>query len=116
MFYKIFEDLCYKNKTSPFAICKEIGLSGGTAAYWKKSGKAPKRETLEKISERFNVSVDYLLGREKTATDISVDRSGISESEWTKLFDELSDESLLMLRDYTRYLRWKQDQDAGDSP
>lgn len=66
MFYDIFERLCKENGTSPFALCKDIGLSGGTAAYWKKSGRPPKRETLEKIAARFGVSVDYLLGRESS--------------------------------------------------
>ena len=64
MFYDIFEELCKKHGTSPFALCKKIGLSGGSAAYWKKCGKPPKRETLEMIAQEFGVSVDYLLGRE----------------------------------------------------
>lgn len=80
MFYEIFEKLCHDNLTSPFAFCKEIGLSGGTAAYWKKSGRPPKRETLEKIAQKFDVSVDYLLGREEPKSNLRtvtiVDASG----------------------------------------
>lgn len=80
MFYEIFEKLCHDNLTSPFAFCKEIGLSGGTAAYWKKSGRPPKRETLEKIAQKFGVSVDYLLGREEPKSNLRtvtiVDASG----------------------------------------
>ena len=64
MFYERFERLCKQHGTSPFGFCKQIGLSGGVAAYWKESGKPPKRETLERIAQEFDVSVDYLLGRE----------------------------------------------------
>lgn len=66
--------------------------------------------TLCKIADYLDVSADYLLGRENSPLPV------ISETDWITLLDNLSDESLLMLRDYTRYLRWKQDQDAGDSP
>lgn len=38
----------------------------------------------------------------------------LSESEWNDLLDGLSDESLVQLRDYTRYLVWKQDQELSD--
>lgn len=38
----------------------------------------------------------------------------MSEDEWSKLIDGLSDESLVQLRDYTRYLLWKQDQASSD--
>lgn len=64
MFYEKFESLCKQHGTSPFAVCKEIGLSGGTAAYWKKSMRPPKRESLEKIAEHLGCTVDYLLDRE----------------------------------------------------
>lgn len=119
MFYERFEKLCHDNQTSPFAFCKEIGLAGGTAAYWKKSGNPPKRETLEKIAERFNVTVDYLLGRsfvdgiEPPPEPIAL---RASETEWLYILSRMTDDSLLKLRDYTRYLLWSQDQAAEDSP
>ena len=72
MFYETFEALCKQNGISPFACCKEIGLSGGSAAYWKKSGRTPKRETLEKLAERFGVTVDCLIGREKATEKDSI--------------------------------------------
>lgn len=103
MFYERFESLCKQNGTSPFACCKEIGLNGSTAAYWKKSGRPPKRETLEKIAERFNVSVDYLLDREsseikKSAIPIKeiISRDSpavIPDIDASKLFDNLQKES-----------------------
>lgn len=64
MFYDTFESLCWKGRTSPSSVCKELGLSVSVASYWKRSGCVPKHDTLEKIAKYFGVSVDYLLGRE----------------------------------------------------
>lgn len=110
MFYEIFEKLCHDNNTSPFSFCKSIGLAGGTAAYWKKSGKPPKRETLEKIAEKFEVSVDYLLGRKeqkKSATnraDSPVKLDVHTVAEWADILARLSDDQLLQLKKYAEFL------------
>lgn len=112
MFYEIFEALCKQNGISPFACCKEIGLSGGSAAYWKKSGKTPKRETLEKLAERFGVTVDYLIGREK-ATDTNVDRkptvfisynSKDDAALIAEILSQLSESQLKQVHDYALFL------------
>lgn len=38
-----------------------------------------------------------------------------SESEWMQVLSQMSDESLVQLRDYTRYLLWKQSQVYANS-
>lgn len=63
MFWKIFVDLCTKNKTSPNAVAKAIGISSASVTYWKQ-GSTPRDTALQKIAEYFDVSIDYLLGKE----------------------------------------------------
>lgn len=63
MFFDIFQSLCNRRGTTPNAVCKELGFSNSMATYWKKSGKTPKRESVEKVAHYFGVSTDYLLGR-----------------------------------------------------
>lgn len=46
---------------------EELGFGGGTISRWDKS--APAADKLAKIAERFNVTVDYLLGRELSPKD-----------------------------------------------
>lgn len=46
---------------------EELGFGGGTISRWDKS--APAADKLAKIAERFNVTVDYLLGRELSQKD-----------------------------------------------
>lgn len=52
------------NKNTNFAeVERKIGLSNGQIRRWDTS--SPKAENLEKVADYFNVSVDYLLGREE---------------------------------------------------
>jgi phage repressor protein C with HTH and peptisase S24 domain len=63
MFWENFSNLCNKNGITPNVVTKKLGLSSGTASFWKQ-GKVPHHSTLIKIADYFNVSVDYLLGNE----------------------------------------------------
>ena len=40
----------------------ELGLGNGTISRWKKS--SPSSDKLQRVADYFNVSIDYLLGRE----------------------------------------------------
>ena len=45
---------------------QELGLGKGTISRWRNS--SPNTEKLQKIADYFNVSMDYLLGREQYLT------------------------------------------------
>jgi len=64
MFWKRILELCYERKTSPSAVCAELGLSNATATKWKK-GAIPRGSTLNKLADYFGVSVGYLLNMEE---------------------------------------------------
>lgn len=61
MFWNVYSSLCSSNDTSPSAVAIAIGLSNSIATKWK-NGAYPSGDILVKLSEYFNVSVDYLLG------------------------------------------------------
>ncbi|MCM1507009.1 MAG: helix-turn-helix domain-containing protein [Ruminococcus flavefaciens] len=63
MFYERFIQLCDLKFEKPTNVLKIIGASPGNLSNWK-SGGAVKSDILMKLSEHFNVSVDYLLGRD----------------------------------------------------
>ena len=65
MFYDRFKQLCDARGISCNKAALEIGLSNATPTKWKKTGATPVGETLDKIAAFFNVSTDYLLGKEK---------------------------------------------------
>lgn len=64
MFYDMFVELCKERNVSASFVMKEIGLNKSNATFWKR-GSIPKGDTLQKLAQYFNVSVDYLLGKEE---------------------------------------------------
>lgn len=63
MFYDIVNNLCKEHKTSITRMAEDIGLSNAAPSSWRK-GSIPKLSTVKKISEYFDVPVEYLLGEE----------------------------------------------------
>lgn len=69
-FWDKFYDLCLFNHLKPNPVGKELGVSSATLTKWK-NGTIPNCETLIKIADYFNVSTDYLLGREKDTASVA---------------------------------------------
>lgn len=86
MFWENFFKLCEEKNTKPLRVVKEIGISAGSITKWK-NGTMPGGQSLNKIAEYFGVSVDYLLGKEKSSTE-----EGEQMSEFAKLFPQLSED------------------------
>ena len=67
MFYNLYCALCEQKGVSPSRAALDIGISKSLPTSWKTTGTKPKSEILTKIADYFGVSVDYLLGNEKSA-------------------------------------------------
>lgn len=81
MFWKIFLELCEKNNIKPTAVVVKLNLSRGSVTHWK-AGKVPKTPALIKIADYFNVSVEYLLGKEDA---IPTDTTGFTVADQSKV-------------------------------
>lgn len=68
MFFDQFKHLCDNAGKAPSAVGKELGISSGAISMWKTGARRPRTDQLQKISDYFGVSIDYLLGTEKAAT------------------------------------------------
>lgn len=69
MFYERFISLCEERLLKPNTVTKHIGLSNATATRWKKNPNTlPEGETLVKLADFFNCSIDYLAGRTNDKT------------------------------------------------
>lgn len=68
-FWDRFYSLCIKHNTRPNPVAQELGYSNAICNKWK-NGSLPAITILIKISNYFNVSLDYLIGitDEKYAT------------------------------------------------
>lgn len=76
MFFDIFYDLCKKRGVSCKKAAEDIGLSNSITTKWKKTGATPGGDTLNRIANYFNVSTDYLLGKEDKKAPTPESESG----------------------------------------
>ena len=67
MFYSRLLSLCSEREIKITNVISELKLSSGNLSKWK-AGGAPKGDTLCKIADYFDVSTDYLLGRDEKVT------------------------------------------------
>lgn len=61
--YEIIQDLCNINNITISALEKKIGIGNGTIRKWKNA--VPSGDRLSKVADYFNVSVDFLLNRQR---------------------------------------------------
>jgi transcriptional regulator with XRE-family HTH domain len=54
-------------------MLKDLGMGTGTFTTWERRGTIPSAETVLKIAEYFNVSVDYILGKTDIKNKPAVD-------------------------------------------
>ncbi len=63
MFYDRFLELCEAQGVKPKKAVTDMNLSNSIATAWKNRGLTPKSETLSKIAQHFEVSMDFFLER-----------------------------------------------------
>lgn len=71
-------------------LAQELSVSIGAVGNWEAGKRTPDHETMIKIAEHFNVSVDYLLGRTESITEHK-QKSDPRLIEFTDLFEQLDD-------------------------
>lgn len=101
-------DLAKKQHIGLKELAVKLGLSESAIYQWRKS--SPKTETLEKVADYFNVSMDYLQGRTDNPNVIDIeeqpsmakqvmmrmDTDGLSDKELDEIEDEME-----------RFFKWR---------
>ena len=91
VFYDRFVGLCKERGVSPSAVMVSIGLNKSNATFWK-NGSIPKGDTLQKLSDYFGVSVDYLLDiSPENANELHAVICAIPSSFHSEIFQKLSE-------------------------
>lgn len=101
--YQRIKELCQENGTNITALCLKITGSKGNLSTWKNGNIRP--EWLSAISDEFNVSVDYLVG--KTPVKIRIESLTEEEQEFIELMKNRSPE---FRRNYLGLLKAYSDQ------
>ena len=92
-------------------MCKELGFSSAAATHWK-SGVNPNADVLLKISDYFDVSVDYLLGKTDKKNKATPKEQPISPKQ-KLLLDvsaDMTDEDIKKLIEYADLLNLRHNQ------
>lgn len=85
-FYKRYLALCKEKNVAPQnrELLDFLGVSSGTVTQWKNRDSIPKGETLCKMSQYFDVSVDYILGltdvRKVEVEELSIEEKAILDT------------------------------------
>lgn len=97
---KIIKELCDRKHITPTELERKLGFGKGIVCRWDRC--SPSSDKLQKIADYFNVSVDYLLGREPNHNfydfQFSVSRSAhLTEEDKKKLIKTFKDITNLYL-------------------
>lgn len=68
------ENLKYLRKSKDLTqkeIAEDLGITQPTYQQWESGKRSPTAETLEKLADYFDVTTDYLLGREDKEDEVS---------------------------------------------
>lgn len=93
--FDIIKSLADKQGKSLNKVEEELGLSKNVL-YRMKNSDNPTKDRLELLADYFNVSVDYLLGRENEESNepisyFRIDTTNLSDSEIHELQEELEE-------------------------
>lgn len=114
-----FKDVLYELRTkkhlSQAKLADQLGLSAGTIGMYENGSRMPSREAQEKLADFFNVSLDYLMGRDsKSIYYLNPDTAAVAQDifddpDMRILFDAAQDaspEELKKAAEYLKFLKW----------
>ena len=89
MFAKRISELRKQRGITQVRFAEAFGISKGTIGMWETGKREPSTDTLKKIADYFDVTVDYLLGRDSAPQPAANDKNDIKRSEVEKMFGEM---------------------------
>ena len=109
MFFDKLKQLMEEKNISAYKLGKDTGISFGTFSSFKKNKNTnPQKETLNKLSKYFNVSVDFLLDKTDDREIKKIDENNVNEQQEYKqeqqmeiynIYDKLNDTNKKILTD-----------------
>ena len=89
-------------------LARQIGIGRSAVTDWKNGKTASYKKHINKIADYFNVSVDYLLGRENmTFTETAAQKK---VSKLVEAFESLSEDNQDKVLEYIRFLKTLEDE------
>lgn len=101
MFYERLKQSCKKSGTTITAILREMNMNSANTSSWKNGGK-PSTDVLVKLSERLNVSTDYLLTGKEKEPSLDEQLEGVDFALWGEV-KELTDGEKKDILDFIKF-------------
>ena len=100
------KELREKKGISQYKLASDLGVAQSTVGMWENGKNRPESATLSALADYFQVSVDYLLGRESAASPLDSQLEGVDFA----LYGEVRDLSEEEKQDILDYIRFKKKQ------
>lgn len=100
------KELREKKGISQYKLASDLGVAQSTVGMWENGKNRPESATLSALADYFQVSVDYLLGRESAASPLDSQLEGVDFA----LYGEVRDLSEEEKQDILDYIRFKKNQ------
>lgn len=68
-FGKILRELRYSKQLTQTQLANDLGLAFSTISMYERGSRNPDFETLEAIADYFNVTIDYILGKDNRVNE-----------------------------------------------
>ncbi|HDU1203620.1 helix-turn-helix domain-containing protein [Listeria monocytogenes] len=99
MFSKKLSELRNKKGISQYKLAEELGFSRGQIANYEQGSREPDYDTLLKIANYFNVSTDYLLGKDDNSDLLAA-----------HIDDDVTEEEMIEIKKFIKYLKSQRDE------
>ena len=100
-------ELRKRNKVSQAKLGKLVGAAQNTVSQWENGLREPDTDTLHALADFFNVTIDYLLGRDSEQKN-NPDAAGTGDDEIYSILSELTPENQEKLLELARMYRASQ--------
>ncbi|RST57630.1 XRE family transcriptional regulator [Siminovitchia terrae] len=101
-----------ENKFSRDDLANKLGISYSTIAKYESGTREPDFETLEKISNIFEVSIDYLLGQDTSYSELEHYKNKISTEfpDIDLMFKDMESLTAEEMKEVYEYIKFKMSQ------
>ena len=80
------------------ALANALGITKGTVSTWENNSRTPGFETLSKLSDIFQRSIEYIMGKSDDATPPVRDENVMDELALSQVEDDLTEYALKYVR------------------
>jgi len=108
MFKEIYSKLLEDRGLTAYKVSQETGISNGNLSEYKSGVKIPSNKNLQKLSEFFGVSVDYLLtGQEPTPAEIVIpeELKNVRVAFHRGEFEDLTQDEVDKLAEFAKFIK-----------